>query len=497
MTPPPAGAVADAIRGAGVPDMNDVREAQAAWAATPLRGRLAVLCRFRRLLAEHAPELAEIVRRTTGRPAAETLSAEVLPLADACRFLEREAEALLRTRRLGRAGRPLWLAGAGAEVRREPLGVVLLVGPGNYPLFLPGVQAAQALAAGNAVLLKPGSGGVPIAARLADLLYSAGLGRPLLHVLSEDPAAARLAVARGVDKVFLTGSAQTGAEVLAELAGALTPAVMELSGCDAAFVRPDADLDLVARAMSFAFRLKCGQTCIAPRRVLVARERAADLERKLAAVARDIGPLPVPPRLAAAAARLTADAVRHGARICAGDISADDGLMTPVVVADAGPEMTLLREELFAPAVALVSVGDDEEALAVAGRCPYALGATVFGREPGASALARRVRAGIVVVNDVIAPTADPRLPFGGRGRSGFGVTRGAEGLLEMTVVKVICTRRGPRPHLAAPHENDAELFLSYIRAAHGGAGVAGWWAVLRTLLRRGRGAVAGQEFEA
>ena len=111
------------------------------------------------LIAEHAGQLAEASASARLRPTLESLTAEVLPLAEACRFLEREAGKLLAPLRLGKRGLPLWLAGVRSEIQREPFGVVLIIGPGNYPLLLPGVQLIQALVAGNAVLLKPGVGG--------------------------------------------------------------------------------------------------------------------------------------------------------------------------------------------------------------------------------------------------------------------------------------------------------------------------------------------------
>jgi acyl-CoA reductase-like NAD-dependent aldehyde dehydrogenase len=111
-----------------------------------------------------------------------------------------------------------------------------------------------------------------------------------------------------------------------------------------------------------------------------------------------------------------------------------------------------------------------EEALQAAAASPYALGASVFGPVAEARAFAERVNAGSVVVNDVIVPTADPRLPFGGRGESGFGATRGAAGLLEMTALKAVSVRRGPfRPHLAPPGPKDARRFAGMIRWLHGG----------------------------
>jgi acyl-CoA reductase-like NAD-dependent aldehyde dehydrogenase len=455
-----------------------------------VRDRLAVVCHFRHLLAARAGDLAAAVAEAVGAPAVEVLAAEVLPLAAACRFLERQAARVLRPRRPGRAGRPLWLGGVRVEIRREPFGVILVIGPRNYPLLLPGVQALQALAAGNAVLLKPGEGTAPVAELVAELLYTAGLPRDLLHVLSDGADAGRAAIDAGVDKVVLTGSARTGAAVLRQLAPRMVPAVVELSGCDAAFVRHDADLDLTARALGFGLRLRDGRTCIAPRRVFVAREVAGELERRLAAVVRLLPQRTTGCPFPAEAAGLVRDALARGARLCAGRVPAADGALAPVVLADTPPDVPLLRADVLAPVLSLVPVGGDEEALALAARCPYALGATVFGAEAGTRALAGRVRAGVVLVNDVIVPTADPRLPFGGRGRSGFGLTRGAEGLLEMTAVKVVGVRRGRwRPHLEAPRPGDEALFRAYLRAVHGGTWLGrlrGWWALLRGLIRRG-----------
>ena len=403
------------------------RAAQASWAARPLPERLRVVRGIRHAIAGHAAALARAAG--AGRPEAEVLSAEVVPLADACRFLEREAPRLLATRRLGSEGRPAWLSGVEAEVRREPLGLVLILAPANNLLFLPGAQTAQALAAGNAVLWKPGWGGTAAAGAFLALTRAAGLPPGLLTVLPEEPEAAREAIAAGVDKVLLTGSAATGREVLPELGRRLIPAVAELSGDDPLFVLPGADLDRVARALRFGRTLNHGETCIAPRRVFVPRDLIPGLKERLASL----------------------------------------GLEAP-----------------------LIPVASVEEALAEARRSPYALGASVFGPEEEAVALAGRIRAGVVVVNDLIVPTADPRLPFGGRGESGFGVTRGAEGLLELTAPKVVAVRRSRRLfHFEEPHPVDADLFRAYLTLTHAGgllARLRGAAALLRNLARRGRG---------
>jgi acyl-CoA reductase-like NAD-dependent aldehyde dehydrogenase len=491
---PVRAAVSSPRKEAAAPDYGRIaaaaREAQAAWAARPLRERLRTIRTLRHLAAASARELVRAAGRGGERPEAEVLSSEVIPLLDAFRFLEREAAHLLSPRRLGSQGRPFWLSGVDAEVRREPLGVLLVIAPSNYPLFLPGVQAGQALAAGNAVLWKPGREGMPAARVLVRLATEAGLDPRLLTVLPEEPEAARTALAAGVDKVLLTGSAATGRAVLAELAGRLVPATMELSGCDALYVLPGADLDRVARAIRFGLSLNAGATCIAPRRVFVPRALAGKLADRIAGLAAELPAVAVDPETACRARVLAAGALEGGARLLAGSLEpADD--FHPLVVADALPTMRLLQEDLFAPVVSLVSVGDVEEALADDALCPYALGAAIFGPEKEARGLAGRVRAGVVVINDLIVPTADPRLPFGGRRESGFGVTRGAEGLLELTVPKVVAVRRGRQlPHLEERHPGDAALFHSYLTLAHAGSfrerlhGAAG---LLRALVQRGR----------
>ena len=403
---------------------------------------------------------------------AEILTAEVLPLAEAFRFLERKAGKILRPQKLGLRGRPFWLGGVHSRICREPLGVVLIIGPGNYPLFLPCVQALQALAAGNAVLIKPGVGGSAAAVAFAGILTRAGLDANLLQVLPESTGAASFAIESGVNKVVLTGSATTGEAVLGQCAKNLTPATVELSGCDAVFVRADAELDRVVRALAFGLRLNNSATCIAPRRVFVHRSRATELEGRLTEKFQSGSGIEVSGFTSPHWFALATEALAGGAHLLAGNVQADGSLHTPLIFAGMKPSMRLAQADIFAPVLSLITVSDDDEALAFASQCPYALGATIFSRdEAAAQLLAGRVQAGAVVINDLIVPTADPRLPFGGRSRSGFGVTRGAEGLLEMTAPKVITVRRGKSlPHLDPPHAADAELFHAYIQTVHAGA---------------------------
>jgi acyl-CoA reductase-like NAD-dependent aldehyde dehydrogenase len=474
--------------------MAAARAAQSRWSCTPLARRLELIRELRRLIAEHAPQLAEASASARQRPALESLTAEVLPLAAACRFLEREAGRVLAVRRLGNRGRPIWLAGVRSEIHREPLGVILIIGPGNYPLLLPGVQLVQALAAGNAVLLKPGIGGTPAAHALTELVVRAGFDSQLVALLPESSEAARCAIRAHPDKVLFTGSAATGETILGELAPHLIPATMELSGCDAVLVRADADLDLVVRALAFGLRLNAGATCMSPKRVLVHRSIATELEGRLAQnLCRSRGnesrPFHSPGLLTPAVTErlrpVLDDALARGAHLIAGEINDDGSVTIPLVLGGVSPSAPLLREDIFAPVLALVTVADDHEAVFRANDCPFALTASIFSRdESAARLLAARINTGAVTINDLIIPTADARLPFSGRGRSGFGVTRGAEGLLELTAPKVVTVSRGKfRPAFDFPQPGDEALFNAYFRLAHG-CGLKSRWAALVSLIR-------------
>ena len=449
----------------------EMRCAQVTWSAVTMSTRLRIIRRFRHLLAEQAEFVANSVAGSSLRPVAEILSAEMIPLAEAGRFLEREAQKLLSPRRIGGSGRPLWLGGATSTVHREPFGLILVIAPSNYPFFLPGVQILQALAAGNAVLLKPGPDGLRAAQELARLLNAAGLPASLLRVLPESPEAAQAAISAGVDKVFFTGSALTGAQILSQLAPHAVPSTMELSGSDAVLIRADADLELAVRALGFGLRLNSGQTCIAPRRVFVARAVATEFEGRLAQALTDYAPAPFTPAQRERLAPLLREALEEGAHFLCGQILPSGDIIGPLVIAGAKPSLALLREDVFAPLLTILTVADDAEALVLANDCPYGLGATIFSSdEITARSLATRLNVGGVIINDLIAPTADARLPFGGRKLSGFGLTRGPEGLREMTTTKVVVQRSGRwRPHYDAPHADDAALFRDYLGLVHGG----------------------------
>ncbi len=225
----------------------------------------------------------------------ETIVAEILPLAESASWLARNAARVLRDRRVGSSQRPIWLGNVRSTVVREPLGVVFILGTWNYPIFLTGVQALQALVAGNAVVIKPAPGCEAITQVLLELFLDAGFPEELIERCDASVESAESIFDTGVDRVIMTGSSQSGRRVLGRLANHLTSATMELSGCDALMVLENADLDRVTAAILFGLRLNSGATCIAPRRVFVPLSLAEPLYESLTARLEELPHYPFPP----------------------------------------------------------------------------------------------------------------------------------------------------------------------------------------------------------
>ena len=185
------------------------------------------------------------------------------------------------------------------------------------------------------------------------------------------------------------------------------------------------------------------------------------------------------------------DALARGAHFVAGAILENGSITTPLVLAGLSPDARLLQEDVFAPVLAIVTVAGDEEALARANDSPFALAASIFTRDDAAARfLAARLNVGVVTINDLIIPTADARIPFGGRKRSGFGITRGAQGLLELTTTKVITVSRSSfRPAFEAPQSGDARLFQAYLKLSYG-RGLKSRWGSLVSLI----GSISGRK---
>ncbi|MGL6097067.1 MAG: aldehyde dehydrogenase family protein [Fimbriiglobus sp.] len=439
------------------------RAAHLAWAAQPVRDRLRFARELRHRLVEHADALTAAVEADVMRSPGEVVGTDLLPSAAALKFLHSRGERILRPRRVGH--RPLWLMGCRDTVYRRPHGVVGVIGTWNYPVFLNVVPIAHALAAGNGVLWKPSELAAKSGEVLHRLFLDAGVPADLFRRLPATREAGPQLADAAIDFLQFTGSDRVGRALAARLGERLIPSVLELSGVDAVFVLADADVRLAARSAWYGATLNSGQTCMACRRVFV----HSDVYERFVTELRPLVEATSPPKLvtpgqAAHAAELRTDATAAGCEVVGNG---------PTAVLGATPELRLFREASFAPLLGVARFATEADVLRTDAGCPFGLAAAVFTADPAAAdRIARQLRVGAVVVNDVIVPTAHPATPFGGRGQSGWGSTQGEDGLLAMTVPQVVTHRSGTfRPHVDAALSGDpaiADVFRGSLRFDHG-----------------------------
>ncbi|MEO1583235.1 MAG: aldehyde dehydrogenase family protein [Planctomycetota bacterium] len=386
-----------------------------------LASRRDALRRARSLLAAHADELIAVIESETNKPPFEALSSEILPLLSVCGWHRKHAARVLRDRRT--PGKPLWLLGVRHRVARRPLGRVAIIATWNYPVQLVGVQIIQAFMGGNEILVKPSERSPATQNLLLDLFGRAGIATERIDASPE--AGEAMVREADFDHLVFTGSTGVGRAIARVLAERLIPSTLELSGNDSAVVLPSADPALAARCIWYALTLNHGQTCMAPHRVLVAEEVRDRFLEALRAAAADAEPRKLIDEASTERCRAVArEAVDAGGELIAGDPDADP--LSAIVIADAPPGSRLHRGEHFGPLLSVRTLTDDIEPA-------DPLTVSVFGEPSEARHFAALSRAGTILINDCIIPTGHPGAPLSAAGDSGWGVSRGVEGLLAMT----------------------------------------------------------------
>jgi len=429
------------------------REAQPAWGALPFSERSRILRRVARALRDDATFLDTLCAES-GKPRYEAENIELFYTLELTRYYT------------GRAGRraladdlrhPFVFKNKRARVVHHPRGVVAVIGPWNWPLLNNYGDCIAPLAAGNAVVLKPSEHTPLTSLRIAALARDAGLPEGVLQVVAGrgDVGAALTAAA---DMIFFTGSATTGKRVAQTAAERLIPVVLELGGKSPMIVLADADLPRAAHAAVWSGFAHSGQVCVRTERVIV-EAAVADRFVELAAaeIARlrqappplarpdltdvDVGAITFAPQIERAEQQI-ADAVARGARVVTGGARRKDlpgQFFAPTLIADATPEMAVMREETFGPVLPVMRVPDAETALRVANDTPMGLSGSVWSRDAArASALARRLQAGSVCVNDTLVNYFIVEAPLGGVKASGTGFRHGPEGLRQFCRVETI-----------------------------------------------------------
>ncbi|MDP9285624.1 MAG: aldehyde dehydrogenase family protein [Actinomycetota bacterium] len=423
--------------------VSGARSAQARFGEATLGERRDLLVHVAELVLERADEIADVVVSETGKPRLEAFSTELFPALDALVWLARNAPKHLAPERLRYP--QLHLLHKRAHLHHEPLGVVGVISPWNFPFAIPFTQAAFAVAAGNAVVLKP-SELTPLSGALVEQLFAdAGAPAGLVRVAQGDGAVGEALVRTdGLAKVLFTGSSEVGRLVAATAGERLVPVTLELGGKDPMLVLDDADLARAVNGALWASFLNCGQVCSGVERIYVEGALYEPFVEELARRAQelrfgdDLGPL-ISEEQRDRVEALVNDARAGGARALSGGAAPDrPGWFYAATVLTEVPEAARIeREETFGPVVTVSRVRDEDGAVRAANGGVYGLGASVWTRDAArAQRIARRLRAGSVWHNDHAYSYASAQASWGGSGESGFGRTHSKYGLYGLTAVK-------------------------------------------------------------
>jgi acyl-CoA reductase-like NAD-dependent aldehyde dehydrogenase len=448
------------------------RRAQQGWARLSPQARANLFARARLWLLSHRQEVVDTIVAENGK-AAEDAIVEVVYGVTAFAYWAKKAPRLLGEARV-RTLSPLVL-GRRMYTRRVPVGVVGIIGPWNNPLINSFGDAIPALAAGNAVVLKP-SEYTPMTALLMEkMTRECGWPDGVFQVVTGAGETGR-ALVDTADFIMFTGSTKTGRAVAARAGERLVPCSLELGGKDALIVLADANIERAVNLAVHGALVNGGQMCTSVERVYVEAavyDVFVDRLRERFAQVAEVGAMTFPPQLSTVTEHVD-DAVQRGARVLhGGHAGVGPGrFFEPTLLVDVDHSMACMREETFGPTLPVMKVANAEEAVRLANDSPYGLQATIVGSDTGrARRLAEQLEVGCVTINDVQSNYMALGLPMGGWKESGLGVRHGAEGIRKYTKLQAVSVNRFPLSrdlHMLPFNPANYRFILNLVKAIHG-----------------------------
>jgi len=429
------------------------------WRYFTLAQRKSYLLKISQGILSSARELARIESENTGKPSKETTFMDIPSSAQTFEYFANNCERLLNSKNI-----PLE-AEAQSELLYEPHGVALLIVPWNYPLLIVCWKMAQALAAGNTVILKPSSLTPLTALKLGEIVKDAGLPPGVVNIINAPGSIVGpdLCADPRIDMISFTGSPEVGKEIMRYASLTAKKVIMELGGKSAALILDDVDLDTAVRGSLTSIFLNQGQMCTAMSRILIDKKIAQDFIAQFVEKAKKIKPgLPIDPgtQIGPLISKDQRQKVltfieqgkKEGAKlVCGGKIPAtpeckNGNFLEPAVFVDVTPEMKIFQEEIFGPVACLCVFENDEEAVTLANNSQFALAACIWSRDSErAKKIAAKLDAGTVWINTY--GMFYNEAPYGGFKQSGFGKELGEEGLHEYSRLKhVNCDTSSGKP---------------------------------------------------
>lgn len=430
------------------------RTAQEKWRGLSFNQRRNHIQKIKRYLADHAEEAADIVSKCNGKTKVDALATEVIPCTLACDWYGKNAEKILKAQRIPNGS--ILFVNKTTFIEYQPVGVVGIISPWNYPLTIPFGEVIMGLMAGNAIILKVATPTVLVGEFIEKCIKAGDLPDGLFaHIIGGGSAVSQAMFDNHVDKIFFTGSVGVGKQLMKQAADSLTPVSLELGGKDPMIVCADADIERATNCAAWAGYQNAGQSCGGVERVYVHESIFDKFVDLLAAKTKalrhgsddgknqvDIGSMTTKSQYNIVKNHVD-NAVKEGAIIVAqsqpiGDVS--NGFFYPAtLLTNVNHMMDVMKEETFGPVVPVMSFKTIEEAIALANDSCLALTSSVFtSSNATGTAIARQIQAGVTTINDHLYTHGLSETPWGGWKESGLGRTHSALGLKEMCNAKTI-----------------------------------------------------------
>ena len=451
------------------------KEAYPEWSRTPVSERAKILGRWMEIMLAEQDELARLVSAEGGKPPAEARLVDVFPGLETLKYFTEHLEEMLAFQPV--APEQLLFAHWKAGYRFDPLGVMAVITPWNYPVGIPMAEIVPALGAGNTLVFKPASATVLTGLYLGDMARRAGLPPGVLNTVAL-PGSATDALLDHPDvcKVLFTGSVDIGRHVARRCAERIIPAQLELGGKDAAVVAPDADLERTARGLVWGAFVNSGQTCASIERVYAHRsifeplvERVVELTQEIHvgdpfAPETDMGPLTTRGQREIVAKQV-ADALAGGAKALTGGVHPEGPgfYYPPTVLVDVDHSMEIIAEETFGPVMPIMQVSSLDEGIKKANDSRFGLTASGWTRSPEtAERFQRELEAGVVMINEHVVAFAEATGSWGGLGESGIGRAHGSFGLHDLVNIKYVVHDQGNDKAMPSyyPYGEDFDQFI-------------------------------------
>jgi aldehyde dehydrogenase (NAD+) len=444
--------------------LTDLRRVFGSGRTRGLSWRLEQLRGIERMCDEREPEIVAALSQDLGRPPVDAWLGDIASTKAEATYARRHLKKWMRRRRVSL---PLNQLPGRGWIQYDPLGVVLVIGPWNYPLYLSLAPLVAAVAAGNCVVVKPSELAPATSAVLARLVPEY-LDPLAVRVVEGDAAVTQDLLAQGFDHALFTGGTEVGKKIMAAAAPTLTPVTLELGGKSPVIVAADADIDVAARRIAWVKLLNSGQTCIAPDYVLAERSIANELVDKIVANVREFRSGENDPSLRIVNRRqfdrlVSLIGATDGTVVTGGGFDSASLHVEPTVIVDPSPTDVVMADEIFGPILPVLTVDSLDSAAEFVNSRPKPLALYLFTSRVVAQGLIDRIPSGGAVVNHVAMHCMVPQLPFGGVGASGMGAYHGRWGFEAMSHRRSVLAKRA-RPDLRVVYPPYSDRAIGVMR---------------------------------